>query len=97
MDDAQQGLCAALGLRGGNASGFNAADGSGYRVVADAIIRLQAANPQVAARLATAFRSTRVLDETRRSKAQAELERILAVPDLSRDVYEIVSRIMKAF
>ncbi len=81
----------------GNASGFNAADGSGYRVVADAIIRLQAANPQVAARLATAFRSTRVLDETRRSKAQAELERILAVPDLSRDVYEIVSRIMKAF
>lgn len=77
----------------GNSSGFNAADGSGYRVVADAIIRLDRINPQVAARIATGFRSCKVLNDTRKSAALRELERIMAAPELSRDVYEIVSRI----
>ena len=77
----------------GNPSGFNAADGEGYRVVADAILRVDSINPQVAARIATGFRSCRVLDQPRRDAAQAELQRILAAPELSRDTYEIVSRI----
>jgi aminopeptidase N len=62
-------------------------------VVADAILRVDSINPQVAARIATGFRSCRVLDQPRRDAAQAELQRILAAPELSRDTYEIVSRI----
>jgi aminopeptidase N len=77
----------------GNTSGFNAADGSGYRVVADAIIRLDSINPQVAARIATGFRSYKVLNAVRREAAESELDRILAEPRLSRDVFEIISRI----
>jgi aminopeptidase N len=84
------------GFTAGNPSGFNAADGSGYRVVADAIIRLNAINPQVAARLATGFRSCKVLNQSRKSASESELNRILAEPDLSRDVFEIVSRIARA-
>ena len=84
------------GFAAGNLSGFNAADGSGYRVVADAVIRMNKANPQVAARLATGFRSCKVLNAPRRAAAAAELQRILAEPNLSRDVYEIVSRIASA-
>ncbi len=77
----------------GNSSGFNAADGSGYRVVADAILKLDRINPQVAARIATGFRSCKVLNDARKAAAFTELNRILAAPELSRDVYEIVSRI----
>jgi len=77
----------------GNSTGFNAADGSGYRLVADAVLTLNAINPQVAARIATGFRSCRVLSADRRAAAQRELERILAHSALSRDVFEIASRI----
>ncbi|MCC1497176.1 aminopeptidase N [Alcanivorax sp. 1008] len=39
----------------GNPSAFHAADGSGYRLYADALARLDRLNPQVAARMANAF------------------------------------------
>ena len=84
------------GFASGNTAGFNAADGSGYRLVADAVIRLNRINPQVAARIATGFRSYRVLDQTRRTAAEIELQRVLAESDLSRDVFEIISRIRHA-
>ena len=83
------------GFTAGNAAGFNAEDGSGYRLVADAILRLDRINPQVAARIATGFRSCKVLNAARKSAAEAELTRILAEPSLSRDVFEIVSRIAR--
>jgi aminopeptidase N len=78
-----------------NLSGFHAADGEGYRVVADTILKVNAINPQVAARMATGFRSWRIMDEVRRKAAAGELERILASPGLSRDCIEIVSKTLK--
>jgi aminopeptidase N len=84
------------GFSAGNTSGFNAADGSGYRFLADAVIRLNRVNPQVAARIGTGFRSYKVLDRVRRTAAEGELKRILSESNLSRDVYEIVSRILGA-
>ncbi len=81
------------GFTSGNVAGFNAADGEGYRVVADSVIKLDSFNPQVAARMATGFRSCQSLDAPRRSAAQTQLQRILATPKLSRDTFEIVSRI----
>ena len=84
------------GFTTGNTSGFNAADGAGYRAVADAIIRLNHINPQVAARLATGFRSFRMLDQPRRTAAEAELARVLAESNISRDVFEIISRTLRS-
>ncbi len=81
---------------GGNPTGFHAADGSGYRLGADVIIALDAINPQVASRLATGFRSWRMFDVTRRAHAQKQMQRILARKNLSRDVFEIISRTLKA-
>ena len=82
------------GFTGGNPSGFNAADGSGYRLAADAILTLDPLNPQVASRVATSFRSCKLLNMSRKTLAEAELRRVLAEPALSRDVYEIVSKIL---
>jgi aminopeptidase N len=84
------------GFANGNSTGFNAANGEGYRVVADVIIALNAINPQVAARLATAFRSWKLYNVDRRNHAQKNMQRILATPSLSNDVFEIISRTLKA-
>jgi aminopeptidase N len=84
------------GFANGNSTGFNAASGEGYRVVADVIIALNAINPQVAARLATAFRSWKLYDVQRRNHAQKNMQRMLATPALSNDVFEIISRTLKA-
>ena len=76
----------------GNPFAFHSADGEGYAIVADTILALDPLNPQVAARMATAFRSWAGLEEKRRGLVKAELERILAAPGLSRDLYEITSK-----
>ena len=80
------------GFTGGNLAGFHAADGSGYVLLADVILTLDALNPQVASRMATSFRSWKQYDAARRGKAAAEMQRILAMKGLSNDVYEIISR-----
>jgi len=75
-----------------NPVAFNAPDGSGYRLVADVVTRLDKTNPQVAARLASSFRSYKMLESKRRRHAANALKSILATEGLSRDSYEIVSR-----
>jgi aminopeptidase N len=79
-----------------NATQFNRADGLGYDFVADTVLALDPKNPQLAARLATAFRTWRMLEETRRGKAEAALRRIMAAPGLSRDLADIVERALAA-
>ena len=71
---------------------FHAADGAGYRFIADQVIGIDAFNPQVAARLALAFLDWRRYEPDRRRLIRAELERIGAADSLSGDVYEIVSK-----
>jgi aminopeptidase N len=75
-----------------NQTQFNRADGAGYAFHADTMIALDAINPQVAARLMTAFRSWRALEPVRRDHAKAALERVAAAPALSRDINDIVAR-----
>jgi aminopeptidase N len=76
----------------GNPTQFNRADGAGYEFVADTILALDPKNPQLAARMATAFRTWRTLEAGRQAKAQAALQRIKATASLSRDLSDIVER-----
>ncbi len=76
----------------GNFSGFHTINGAGYELAADAIIKLDDINPQVASRLATGFSSWRMFDMPRRATAQKAMQRILKKKPLSADVYEIISR-----
>ncbi|MDP2546236.1 aminopeptidase N [Oceanobacter sp. 4_MG-2023] len=71
---------------------FHAQDGSGYRLLADAVIRLNATNPQIASRLLTPLTKWRRLVPALSEQMKEQLERVAAQPDLSRDVYEIVSK-----
>jgi aminopeptidase N len=71
---------------------FHEKEGKGYRLIADEVIRIDAFNPQVAARLVTAFTRWRNYDENRQSLMKQELHRILEHPHLSSDVYELASK-----
>jgi aminopeptidase N len=79
-----------------NHTQFNRTDGLGYEFVADRILALDPANPQVASRMTTAFKSWRVLEPARRTRAEAALRRIAGAPTLSRDVGDIVQRALAA-
>jgi aminopeptidase N len=76
----------------GNATQFNRADGAGYNFIADTVLALDPKNPQVSARLATAFRTWRTLESGRRAKAEAALARVKSSPGISRDLADIVER-----
>ncbi|CAO4155913.1 aminopeptidase N [Methylorubrum aminovorans] len=75
-----------------NPTQFNRPDGAGYALVAETVLALDGTNPQVAARLMTAFGPWRRLEPGRRSAAEATLRRIVATPGLSRDVADIATR-----
>ena len=75
-----------------NLTQFNRADGAGYDFIAGQVLALDPKNPQVSARMATAFRTWRNLESGRRAKAEAALRRIKAAPGLSRDLSDIVER-----
>jgi aminopeptidase N len=75
-----------------NPTQFNRPDGRGYAFVAEMVLALDPKNPQVAARIVTAFRSWRTLEDGRRARAKAVLEDIGQRETLSRDLRDIVER-----
>ena len=79
----------------GNLVNFNRPDGAGYEFVADRVLELDAFNPQIAARLLSAFRSWRALEPERRKAAKKALQRVAKGKPLSHDVFEIVSKMLE--
>ena len=71
---------------------FHDASGRGYRFVADMILTADQLNPSVAARLVPPFGRWKRFDDHRAALMRAELERIVATPGLSKDVYEQASK-----
>ncbi|MBZ9654990.1 aminopeptidase N [Phyllobacterium lublinensis] len=76
----------------GNQTGFNRADGHGYRFFAETVLTIDKKNPQLAARLLTAMRSWRSFEPVRREHAREALATIATVTGLSSDVRDIVER-----
>jgi aminopeptidase N len=76
----------------GNFTQFNRADGAGYNFVAGQIIEIDKINPQVSARMATAFRTWRMLEPVRQELAQKELRNIQSAGELSVDLKDIIER-----
>ncbi|NBB09604.1 aminopeptidase N [Pseudomonas sp. SLFW] len=77
---------------GQNLINFHAADGSGYRFLADLVIELNGFNPQIASRQLAPLTRWRKYNDKRQALMKGELERIRASGQLSPDVYEVVSK-----
>ncbi|WP_299195449.1 aminopeptidase N [uncultured Erythrobacter sp.] len=76
----------------GNPKAFHAANGEGYRMIADLILALDPINPQTAARFVSPLGRWRRIEPGRAALMKSELERIAAAGNLSRDTFEQVSR-----
>ncbi len=83
-----------IGALSDNHAGFHHGAGAGYRLLADWLIKLDPLNPQTTARMSTAFETWRRYDTGRQALAKAELTRIAATPGLSRDLGEMVGRML---
>ncbi|MFL6762431.1 MAG: aminopeptidase N [Sphingomicrobium sp.] len=71
---------------------FHGADGRGYAFLADMIIAADKLNPQVAARLVPPLGRWRRFEPKRAEMMRKALERIVATPGLSKDVFEQASK-----
>ena len=79
-----------------NPVNFHAADGAGYRFLADQIMAIDKFNPQTAARLVPPLGRWKRFDPARQALMRAELERMAASGSLSRDVTELVLKSLAA-
>lgn len=76
----------------GNPAQFHTASGAGYRFLADIVLRLDPANPQIAARIVNPLGRWRRVESARQALMRAELQRILDLPGLSKNTFEMVSK-----
>lgn len=75
----------------GNMKSFNTKDG--YKFIASEILRIDKFNSSVAGRIASTFSSITNLTADYQSIAKSILNKILEEPTLSKDVYEVISKI----
>ncbi len=87
---------ALMGSLAGNHAGFHQANGAGYALLADWLIRLDPVNPQTTARMCSVFQTWKRYDADRQALILAQLNRIADTPNLSRDTTEMVTRILGA-
>ncbi len=71
---------------------FHAADGAGYAFLGEQVRVIDPLNPHLAARLLQALVRWRRFDVGRQALMRAELERVLALPGLSKDSYEVAAK-----
>ncbi|PKP83955.1 MAG: aminopeptidase N, partial [Alphaproteobacteria bacterium HGW-Alphaproteobacteria-2] len=79
-----------------NPAGFHDPSGAGYDLLADWLMRLDAKNPQTAARMATAFETLGRYDADRQARMRAALARMAGRPGCSRDMAEMTARMLVA-
>lgn len=74
---------------------FHRADGQGYEFVGERILALDKINQQTAARLCSCFNLWKRYDENRQAMMKKQLETMAGQKELSRNLYEIVSRALE--
>ena len=83
-----------IGAFARNTLHFHAVDGSGYRFVSEKVLELDKLNPQIASGLSGVFKDYAKLNEKAKALMKVELEKIVNTKDLSKNVYEIVAKIL---
>ncbi|MDF3818754.1 aminopeptidase N [Leptospira sp. 96542] len=78
-----------------NPLSFHAEDGSGYQLIRDRILQLNAINPQIASGLAKLYQSAFLQSGNRPSVANECLLNIKNLPHLSRELGEVVGTLLK--
>jgi len=85
-----------IGVFARNYLHFHAEDGSGYKLKAQKVIELDSINPMIAAGLVGAFKSYPKMKPELQGLMKVELESILNQDKLSKNVYEIVEKVLNS-
>ncbi len=83
------------GAFAGSLPAFHAPAGSGYKLIADAILTIDPKNSTVAAGMANGFKHYRRLPAQNKAAMKVELDRISETPDLSEGLREIISKTLQ--
>jgi len=83
---------ALIGAFGNNPVHFHAKSGEGYQFLAETIVQLNALNPQIAARMVTPLTQWKRYDKDRQVLMRNQLESLLGNKNLSKDVFELVTK-----
>ncbi len=75
-----------------NTPNFHAVDGSGYAFLADKVIKLDALNPQMAARMLSPLTRWQRFDLHQQEMMKMQLQRIRSSGELSADVFEVLEK-----
>ncbi len=75
-----------------NAVEFHHLSGQGYQFLADAVIRLNGTNPQIAARLLLPLIQWKNYAANRQQMMKAQLQRVSEIENLAKDVFEICQK-----
>ncbi len=81
-----------IGVFSNNAVSFHQENGEGYAFLEEHILALNKTNPQIAARLLTPLTRWKKYQTKQKALMRQSLENILVHEDLSKDVYEVVSK-----
>jgi len=84
-----------IGVFARNYKYFHAKDGSGYKFIVDKIIEIDTINAQMGSALCGAFKLYDKMNEKNKDLMQKELNRIITTHNLSKNSYEIISKIIK--
>ncbi len=75
---------------------FHNKDGSGYRFAGEILTQLNSSNPQIASRLIDPLLKYRNYDEARQKLMRAELEKLAAMENLAKDLFEKVTKALES-
>jgi aminopeptidase N len=75
-----------------NPVAFHERNGSGYQFLFEVLCQMNETNPQVASRLITPMIQFAHLDDARRALIKGHLESLIALPSLSKDLFEKVTK-----
>ncbi|OCG45381.1 aminopeptidase N [Gilliamella sp. Fer1-1] len=78
-----------------NPVAFHAQDGSGYQFLVEILTELNQKNPQVSARLIDPLIRFKRYDEKRQLQMRKALETLLKIENLSKDLYEKISKALE--
>ena len=83
-----------LGAFSANTAGFHQENGENYELFSDWILKVDPINPQVAARMCSAFETWKRYDVNRQKLIKMQIDKILEANTISKDTKEMLTRLV---
>ena len=83
-----------LGAFSANTAGFHLETGENYKLFCDWILKVDPVNPQVGARMCSAFETWKRYDPKRQKLIESQINRVLGTGSVSKDTTEMLTRLI---